>query len=196
MTATATRRSAHATTCSRSRSSTPGWTASPMVSTSTGPPPTPTSPLRPSRQPSTSRSWWATRRCASRRSDGTTCPPTRSRSSGCVGPPRESMEEGAFGISSGLDYPPGRSRPPRSWRRWRARRPVSEASTTRTCATPWATASSTRSGRRSRSAGWVAARPTSPILPARLPRAGGGDARPRRQARADRAGCHVGYLPL
>ena len=76
---------------------------------------------------------------------------------------REAMAEGAFGLSSGLDYPPGayattaelaaltaRGRPPR--RLLPHPRPLSAR----------ATATSTRSARRSRSVGGPGRRPTSP----------------------------------
>ena len=76
---------------------------------------------------------------------------------------REGMEEGAFGLSSGLDYPPGSYAPHRRAGGARTTKPAgTAASTTPTSATRSATASSTRSARRSRSAGWPRRRPTSP----------------------------------
>ena len=76
---------------------------------------------------------------------------------------REGMEDGAFGLSSGLDYPPGELRDDRGAGGARTRKPAgTAASTTPTSATRSATASSTRSARRSRSAGAARRRPTSP----------------------------------
>ena len=76
---------------------------------------------------------------------------------------REGMEEGAFGVSSGLDYPPGALRHDRRAGGAQPRgRAGAAASTTPTSATRSATASSIRSARRSRSGGAARRRPTSP----------------------------------
>ena len=59
------------------------------------------------RSASTSRRWSGTRSSGSRRSAGTTSPadaPALDRMRGIL---RDAMAEGAFGLSSGLDYPPG-----------------------------------------------------------------------------------------
>ncbi len=73
------------------------------------------------------------------------------------------MAEGAFGLSTGLDYPPGVIRHDgRAGRPDRGDRPAAAASTTRTSATRSATATWTRSARQSRSAGAPARPPTSP----------------------------------
>ena len=75
---------------------------------------------------------------------------------------REAMDEGAFGLSSGLDYPPGAYATTAELAALTdAGRPAA-ASTTPTSAIRWATATSTRSARPSRSAGWAGRRPTSP----------------------------------
>ena len=76
---------------------------------------------------------------------------------------REAMAEGAFGLSSGLDYPPGGYATTEELGGADRRRPVgTAASTTPTSVIRWATAISTRSARRSRSAGGPVRPPTSP----------------------------------
>ena len=67
---------------------------------------------------------------------------------------------GRSGCRRGSTTRPAPTPPPRSWPSSWPRRPGSAASTTRTSATRWATGSSTRSGRRSRSGGG-AARPST-----------------------------------
>ena len=64
-------------------------------------------PLRPAASASTWRSWWATRRCASTPLGWDDVPADATALDRMRGLLRESMEEGAFGLSSGLDYPPG-----------------------------------------------------------------------------------------
>ena len=59
-------------------------------------------------QPSTSATWSATPCCASTRSAGTTCRRTRAALDQMRGDAaRGACRTGAFGVSSGLDYPPG-----------------------------------------------------------------------------------------
>ena len=64
-------------------------------------------PLRRRGVASTSPTSSATRRCGSRPSAGTTSRPTHAPMADQRALLREAMEEGAFGLSTGLDYPPG-----------------------------------------------------------------------------------------
>ena len=89
---------------------------------------------------------------------------------------REAMEEGAWGMSTGPGLPARQlRRHRRSWSSCRARRRGWAASTTPTCATGSATASWTRSARRSRSAAGAASRPTSPTSTSAVTSRGGAD---------------------
>ena len=94
------------TTCATSSSSTAGSTAGP-TSPTTGRPSPSTSPATTGGSRSTSRTSSATRRSGSRRSAGTTSRPTRARSPTSGRASARRMEDGAFGLSTGLDYPPG-----------------------------------------------------------------------------------------
>ncbi len=103
------------------------------------------------------------RRSGSRPSAGTRSRPTpaRWRTSGAI--LREAMEDGAFGLSSGLDYPPGAYATTEELGAAHGRGGASSAaSTTPTSGIRSATGSSTRSGRRSRSGAAAARRSTSP----------------------------------
>ena len=141
--------------------STAASTAGP-TSPSTGRRSPSTSPATTARPRSTSPTSSATRRSGSRPSAG-----TRSRRTTRASPTsgrrlREAMEDGAFGLSTGLDYPPGAYATTEELAAlWPRRARGSAASTTPTSAIRWATGSSTRSGRRSRSGGGAARRSTS-----------------------------------
>ena len=65
---------------------------------------------------------------------------------------RESLEEGAWGLSTGLDYPPGGYADTAELVEFHRKLPASAASITLTCATDWAIGSSIHSVKRSRSA--------------------------------------------
>ena len=96
-----------ARTSRRSSTSTAASTAGPTSTTtgaSVGELPR---PLRRHGQPQRRDARSATRRCGSRRSAGTTCRPTTDALDRMRGLLRDGMAEGAFGLSSGLDYPPG-----------------------------------------------------------------------------------------
>ena len=91
----------------RSSSSTPAWTAAPTAARPLVDRRRVPGDVRPDRSPSTSATSWATRRCASRRSAGTTGRRPTADIANMRAILREAMEEGAWGMSTGLDYPPG-----------------------------------------------------------------------------------------
>ncbi len=105
-TATASRRSSRARTSRRSSTSMPASTAG-RTSTTTGLGRELPRPLRRDGQPQRRDARRQLASSGSRRSAGTTSPPTRGRIDRMRGLLRDGMADGAFGLSSGLDYPPG-----------------------------------------------------------------------------------------
>ena len=106
---------------------------------------------RPSR--STSASWSATARCASAPSAGTTSPADARASPTCGRCCARRWRRAPSACRSGLDYPPGSYATTDELAAAHRRGAAPAASITPTSATRSATATSTRSGRRSRSAG-------------------------------------------
>ena len=111
---------------------------------------------------STSRSWSGTPRCGSRAFGLGGRSGRRARDRADDGhAPRRGWRPARGASPPGSTTRLGRSPRPTSWRRWRTRRHASAASTTPTSGTRWATGSSTRSARRSRSADGARRPPTS-----------------------------------
>ena len=109
---------------------------------------------------------------------------------------REAMEEGAFGISSGLDYPPG-SYASTAELAGLTQEAAQHGGFYHTSGTRWATDSWIRSARRSRSGDAARGRPTSPTsITARPSGLAGRDAGAGRRRTGGRAGRHLRCLSL